>query len=189
MSGNTQKTPLGISLNRFAQAKALDEIQKTGRSLPCTVVSVLGSIVQVKFDVRGNVTMPNVTIPLIGSEYARPPIQPGCRGLTLAADAYLGGESGIGGGIASLTPPANLTALVFSPIGNKGWTSVDGNAYVIYGPNGVVLRDSGSGTVLTLTGGGIVVTTSGDVVVNGISFLHHTHHGGNGGSTPTGQPV
>lgn len=189
MADNAQKTPLGISLNRFAQGKANDAIQNLGKSLPATVVSVRGAIVQVKFEVQSNFTLPNVTIPLIGSEYARPPIQPGCKGVVLAADAYLGGMSGLGGGTADLTPPANLTALVFAPIGNSGWTMVDGNAFVIYGPNGVVLRDTGSGTVLTLTGGGIQITTSGDVKVNTISIPHHVHSGVQAGGGNSGPPV
>lgn len=189
MSGNQQKTPLGISLNRFAQGKAADAIQALGKALPASVVSVRGAIVQVKFEVTSKFTLPNVTIPLIGSEYARPPIQPGCKGVVFPADAYLGGMSGLGGGTADLTPPANLTALVFSPIGNSGWTVVDGNAFVIYGPNGVVLRDAGSGTVLTLTGGGIHIATSGDVVVDTISVRHHTHSGVQTGGGNSGPPV
>ena len=158
MSGNAQKTPIGLSLNRVASAKAKDAIQVLGKSLPASVVSVKGSIVQVKFEVASGFTLPNVTIPLIGSEYIRPPIQPGCKGLVIAADAYLGGMSGIGGGTADLTPRANLTALIFTPIGNSGWTVVDGNAAVIYGPNGVVLKSQSGTMTLTLTPTGIQIT-------------------------------
>lgn len=188
-ANNAQKTPLGISLNRWGRGKAMDAIQELGKSLPATVVSVMGSIVQVKFEVQSKFTLSNVTIPLIGCEYARPPIQPGCRGFVIAADAYLGGMSGIGGGVADLTPPANLTALVFAPIGNRGWTTVDPNAYVIYGPNGVVLKSQDGATTLTLTPGGVVVTTGGDFVVNGISVLHHLHSGVAPGGGNSGPPV
>lgn len=188
MSGNVQKTPIGISLNRVATAKAKDAIQVLGKSLPASVVSVRGSIVQVKFEVASDFTLPNVTIPLIGSEYVRPPIQPGCKGVVIAADAYLGGMSGIGGGVADLTPRANLTALIFSPIGNSGWTTVDGNAVVIYGPNGVVLKSQDGATTLTLTPGGIHVQTTGDFTVNTISILHHVHKDTQPGGGLSGQP-
>jgi hypothetical protein len=189
MSDNTQKTPVGISLNRFASGKAKDAIQKLGKSLPASVVSVRGSIVQVKFEIASNVfTLPNVTIPLIGTEYVRPPIQSGCKGFVLAADAYLGGMSGIGGGVADLTPPANLTALVFAPIGHNGWSTVDGNAVVIYGPNGVVLRSEDGRTSLTLTPTGIHVQTGGDFTVNTISILHHVHKDVQPGGSLSGEP-
>jgi hypothetical protein len=189
MSDNAQKTPLGVSLNRFASGKAKDAIQNLGKSLPATVVSVKGSIVQVKFEIDTKTfTLPNVTIPLIGSEYVRPPIQPGCKGFVLAADAYLGGMSGIGGGVADLTPTANLTSLVFAPIGNSGWSTVDGNAVVIYGPNGVVLKSQDGATTLTLTPGGVVVTTGGDFKVNGISVIHHKHKDTQPGGGESGEP-
>jgi len=188
MSGNAQKTPLGVSLNRFARGKAQDAIQNLGKSLPSSVVSVRGSVVQVKFEIQSSFTLPNVTIPIIGSEYVRPPIQPGCKGVVLAADAYLGGMSGIGGGVASLTPTANLTSLVFAPIGNDGWTTVDGNAVVIYGPNGVVLKSQDGNTVFTLTPGGIVVTTGGDFKVNGVSIIHHKHKDTQPGGGLSGEP-
>ena len=186
MADNVQKTPLGLSLNRFARSKALDQIAKTGRSLPCQVVSVKGSIVQVAFQIQQPAgwtqpTIPNVTIPVAGSEYIRQPIQPGCKGFAIAADAYLGGMSGIGGGVATLTTPGNLTALVFQPIGNSGWFTVDGNVLVMYGPQGVTLMDQGQACIFNLTPNGATlslgaidikvssagVTIDGNLQVNG----------------------
>jgi hypothetical protein len=156
MSGNVQKTPVGLSLNSFARNKALDQIARTGRSLPCTVVKVSGAIVTVAFQIQAApgqaaATLPNVTMPVLGTEYIRAPIQVGCKGLAIAADAYLGGVSGIGGGVATMAQPANLTALVFVPIGNSGWFSVNGNVLVMYGPQGVTLMDQGMACVFTLT--------------------------------------
>lgn len=165
MADNAQKTPIGLSLNNFARAKAQTAIQKLGKSLPATVVKAMGSIVQVNFEVQSGFTLPNVTIPLIGCEYARPPIQFGCKGFVIAADAYLGGMSGLGGGIADLRTQFNLTALVFAPIGNTGWTTVDPNAYTIYGPNGVVLRTQDGTISLTLTPAGITIV--GNVTIQG----------------------
>jgi phage baseplate assembly protein gpV len=174
MSGNFQKTPFTDSMNRFAEGKAAAAIQLLGRELPCSVVSVNGAIVTVKFEIQSGVlTIPNVTVPLFGPEYIRYPIQPGDKGVVSSADAYLGGMSGLGGGTAELDqPPSNLSALWFMPIGNINWTKVDPQAVVIYGPNGVVIRDSASKSVITLTPSEVTITTpaatiNAPVTING----------------------
>ena len=76
-------------------------------------------------------------MPVEGSEYIRLPIQVGDKGWVKAADAYLGGVSGLGGGVASLVRQGNLAALVFAPIGNTNFATVsNANAVTIYGVNG-----------------------------------------------------
>lgn len=214
MANNAQKTPLTRTLNRLAQKHALDAIALTGKSLPCTVAAVSGSIVTVNFEVTSVYTLPQVTMPLFGPEYIRYPIQKGDKGYAMAADAYLGGMSGLGGGAADLSLPANLSALVFMPIGNKIWSEVDPNAVTIYGPNGVVARDTQSATVCTLTptgwtldvsngsaavtasasisfsaGGHSIVISSDGVVIDGVAFLPHTHSGVTTGSGDSGPVV
>lgn len=77
------------------------------------------------------------------------------------ADAYLGGVSGQGGGIADLTPPDNLSALVFIPISNTEWEPVDGQVVTIYGPEGVTIRDAGSNTTFLLTPDSVTIATPG----------------------------
>jgi hypothetical protein len=199
MATNDQVTPFGRSMNRFAREKALSQIAQTGRSLPCQVVKVMGSIVQVSFQVQAvpgqaAVTIDNVTIPIIGSEYIRLPIQPGCKGMTVAADAYLGGMSGQGGGVATLTRPANLTALAFVPLGNVGFFSVNGQVLTMYGPGGVTLMDQNQTTEFNLTpgkismsaGGHSVVISSAGVVIDGKTFLTHEHSNGNMGANTGG---
>lgn len=173
MSNNAQKTPLARSLNAFAEKKINDAFQRSGQALPCSVVSVEGAIITVKFEVNSVYTLPNVTVPMFGAEYIRYPIRAGDKGCVFPAAARLGGMSGIGGGIADLSQPANLTALVFAPISNSGWVTVDPDAVVLYGPNGVVLRDTDSGSTVTLTPSGIAIetpeleiTTSGNVTIN-----------------------
>lgn len=212
MSGasNAQKTPFGQSMNTFARKKAVDQIQQLGRSLPCTVVKVMGSIVQVNFEINApGQTIPNVTIPIIGSEYIRLPIQSGCKGLTIAADAYLGGMSGIGGGVAGLAQPMNLTALAFVPLGNTAFTSVDPSTLTLYGEPGILLKTkpndasvaltpssvaissnntvtASASTSLTLSAGGhSVVINSAGVTIDGILWDTHTHLYSPGGGTPT----
>jgi hypothetical protein len=193
------KTPIAQSINRFAQAKINDAFQREGQALPCSVVYVSGAIVTVKFEVNSKFTLPNVTIPLWGCEYIRYPIQVGCKGVTFPADARLCGMSGIGGGVADLSQPANLTALVFLPIGNTGWFHTDPNAVTIYGPNGVVIRSQDNVTnatylptnITVVTPNGIV-TTAQEYVVGSMNVSENVTVG-NGASgtftTPQGQVV
>jgi hypothetical protein len=197
-----QKLPFGVSLNAVARDRAVDAIEQQGRALPCSVVSVKGAIVQVKFEVQSTWTLPNVTVPVFGPEYVRWPIQKGDKGYCMTADAYLGGVSGLGGGVASLVQQANLSALVFMPIGNVAWQTVDGQAVVIYGPNGVTLRDSNSKVTFTLTPSGIVIvgnvsvkgdvaitgglTATNDVVAGTISLRNHTHTSSTAGTATSG---
>lgn len=157
-NNNSQKTPLGKTLNVFAARKAQDAIELTGKALPCSVVSVSGAIVTVKFEVQSSFTLPNVTMPLFGPEYIRYPIQKGDKGFTIPADTYLGGVSDLGGGTATLAQRGNLSTLVFLPIGSKKWTPVDPNAVTIYGPNGVVLRDTNSKSTIIILPAGIAIT-------------------------------
>lgn len=199
MASNAQKTPLALSLNDVARERAGAAIHKTGRALPCSIVSKQGSIVRVKFEINSRYPLPDVTIPHFGPEYVRYPTQPGDKGIVLPADYYIGGMSGLGGGAADLTQRGNLSNLVFFPIANTSWSSVDANAVTIYGPNGVVLRDSGSACVITLTPSGITIhgnvvvtgsiTTTGDVVAAGHSLDNHVHGGVMGGGSNTSGPI
>lgn len=146
--------------------------------MPCSVVSVEGAIITVKFEIQDAVlTLPNVTVPLFGPEYIRYPIQKGDKGVVFSCDAYIGGMSGQGGGVAGLTQPSNLSALVFFPIGNVNWVTVDPQSVVVYGPNGVVLRDAGSACTFTLTPSGITitgpqVTINCPVTINGLTTIN-----------------
>jgi len=151
MADTHLKLPIAKYLPTLIQDKILDAMQLTGKSLPCHVVSVSGAIVTVAFDIASDFTLPNVKIPLFGPEYVRYPIQDGDKGAVIAFDARLGGNSGLGSGVADLSQPANLTALVFLPFGNTEWEDVDPDAVTVYGPNGVVLRDSESNCTFVLT--------------------------------------
>lgn len=153
MADNAQKTPIARALNQFAQKKIQDALQITGKALPCSVVEVSGSIVTVKFEVSTkDFTLPKVTVPIAGSEYARAPIQKGCKGVVYPADVNLGGVTGLGGGVATLAVPANLSALVFFPLGNKTWDAPESpNKYEIWGPDGVIVRSANKKARLDVT--------------------------------------
>lgn len=159
------KTPLNVSLDALTTRKGDDALQLKGKALPCTVVSAAGAIITVNFELNSGFTLPHVTMPLFGPEYIRYPIQPGDKGLAIPADAYLGGMSGLGGGVASLDTPANLSAMVFLPIGNTAWAAVDPQAVTVYGPDGVVLRDTASNSTFVLTPTSITAIGKNSVTV------------------------
>jgi hypothetical protein len=169
---NPLKISAAESLNRLAARKAREEIQLTGKGLPCSVVSVRGAIITVKPEVITPRTIPNLTVPLFGPIYIRYPIQKGDLGVLLPFDFYIGGISGLGGGTAGLDRRGNLSALVFLPISNTDWSAVDPNAVNINGPNGVVLRDTTSATTFTLTPTTIHIVATADykITVGGSTY-------------------
>lgn len=194
MTNNAQKTPFQTGMQRFAERKVRDAIQLTGKSLPCSVVSVAGSIVTVKFEVNAApFTLPQVTVPMFGPEYVRYPAQVGDLGVVFPVDVRIGGIDGLGAGVADLSVPANLAALVFFPIASSKWSETDdANAVVIYGPNGVVLRDVGKNcsvvvdqenvtvtakTTLTLQVGSVsIVIDSSGITFNGLVKMNNDLH-------------
>jgi hypothetical protein len=201
MADNAQKTPLVQSLHAFTHAQVQNQIALTGRAIPCVVTAVNGSLVTVSFQLTAQqgqtpITLPSVTIPIIGSQYIRIPIQVGDAGMTVAADYQLGGVTGLGGGVATTARPTNLSALAFVPLGNVGFFSVNGQILTMYGPGGVTLMDEGKTTEFNLTPGKIVMSAGGHsitissagVVIDGITFGTHEHTNGNNGG-PTGAPI
>lgn len=182
--GNAQKTPYALSANKIARNRAEDRIQQTGRDYPCSVVSVAGQIVTVKFEIQTSnpqTTLPNVKMPIATSAYDWIPVQAGDKGVAKASDAYLGGISGLGDGIADLSPRGNLSALVFHPVSSKSATAANPNQRVITGPQGVLLQGAGgsveiSSSGITMKFGGKTVTlTSAGFTIDGILFDTHEH--------------
>jgi hypothetical protein len=167
MPSNYQKTPLDWSLNTWGRGKAREFSQQLGKSYPCHVVAIVKSgVVTIQFDVNSTYNMPEIaTVPVAEPEYVRYPIQVGDRGVAFSADAYLGGVTGLGTGTAGLAQPGNLSVLVFQPLANASWQTVDNNALTLYGPNGVVIEDSNKKTVITLTPTGVTIALqAGDAV-------------------------
>lgn len=152
------KLNFGRNMNQFTDRKIQDALEVSGKILPATVVKKSGNMITLSFNLANiPFTLPQVTIPIFGPQYIRYPMQPGDRGIVIPADTYIGGVSGQGGGTADLTPPANLSALVFLPISNTEWDSVDGDVLTLYGPEGVTIRDSGSNTTFLLTPDAITI--------------------------------
>ncbi len=216
MADNYSKLPLQRSLNRVAIARAAQAIEDTGNALPCRVMKVSGAIVTVEFELQGTWTLPPVTIPKAESSWIRNPTQVGDKGITVPADAYLGGISGLGGGTADFRRRGNLSALVFLPVSNAGSGPDDPNAAQVCGPNGMIARttqgtpsscivnQSGvtmeyGGASLSLTASGIVMSFGGHTItldasglsIDGNSYENHTHgyFPGTGSKTQTDPPI
>ncbi|HEJ8622419.1 TPA: hypothetical protein SMK09_004287 [Klebsiella michiganensis] len=163
----SQRLNFSKSMNDFAAGKIASAMEMSGKILPATVVQQSGKMVTVSFSLTNiPFTLPQVTIPLFGPQYVRYPMQPGDRGIVIPADTYIGGMSGLGGGVADLTQPANLSALVYLPISHTEWQDVDGKVVTVYGPEGVTLRDSGSNTTFLLKPDSIAISTPDSFTVS-----------------------
>ena len=168
MASNAQKTPIARSLNLVAEGRVGQAIQLLGKALPCSVVSVSNSIVTVSFQLTNiPFTLPNVTVPMFGPEYIRYPTQAGDLGVVFSIDTYLGGISGLGGGVADLSMRANLSSLIFFPVASKNWSApTDQNKIELYGPNGAILRTQDNTCSVTVSKTGIPITLpAGDTIV------------------------
>lgn len=191
MSDDFSKLWLQQRLNQNAITRASEAIQRTGRALPCKVTAISGSIVTVEFEVNAAPwTLPPVTIPKAESTWLRIPTQVGDTGMTLPADVYLGGVSGLGGGTATMSPVANLSALVFVPISMKSSPPTDQNAAQISGPNGVILETTtGTTSSMVLDTSGIVLTfgtTTVTINASGVAIDGTLITLVGGGGTPLG---
>jgi hypothetical protein len=178
MADNYDKLWVQKSANQLAINRAQQAIANTGRALPCRVVAVNGSIVTVAFEINGAPqNLPNITIPKAESPWIRMPTQVGDKGVTMPADAYLGGVSGLGGGVATLTQRANLTALVFVPVSNASSGPIDPNAAQVQGPNGAIIKTTTgttsevvtnqTGTTITFGTVSLTVNASGVTITVG----------------------
>ena len=141
MSDEYAKLWLQRNLSQTAIGLAQKAIQAQGRALPCRVIEVTGAVVTVEFEVdTAPWTLPPITIPKAESPWIRMPTQIGDKGITIPADVYLGGISGLGGGTADMRRRGNLSALVFVPVSNSSSSPDDPNAAQVCGPDGAIIR-------------------------------------------------
>lgn len=175
----SKKLPIFASMNEAAQKQSRRTEHMTGRSMPASVVSVDGQIVTVKFEVKSDFTLPQLQVPIFGSEYIRLPIQVGCKGIVVPSDYYIGAMSGMGAGTASLNKQGNLSNLVFLPIGNKSWSKHDGDTLTLYGVSGVEITDKDGGkSLISIKEDGITMT-NGSSTASVTSDSATVSHGSN----------
>jgi hypothetical protein len=175
MADNYNKLWIQKTTNQQAIRRASQAIQTLGRALPCRVVKVNGSIVTVAFEVESKVfTLPQITIPKAESNWMRMPTQVGDKGVTMPADAYLGGVSNIGGGTAALTAQGNLNALVFMPVSDQQSPPDNVNAAQVMGPEGAIIRTADNACSLVLNADGVTVTLGSiKLVIDSSGFHFH----------------
>lgn len=166
MADNFEKLWLQPNQNALAINRARQAIKSLGRALPCRVTDVVGKLVVIQFEMNtAPWTLPPITIPKAESAWLTEPTQIGDTGLTVPADVYLGGISGLGGGIADFRQRGNLAALVFLPVGTKSFSPIDPNAAQLQGPNGTILRTT------TGTTSSIVTNSNGTTITFGTVSL------------------
>jgi hypothetical protein len=162
MANNSQTTPFARGIVNYTRTEIDAQIQQLGQALPVSVVAVNNAMVTVNFELNGPITFPQIEVPQAISRYARPPTQVGDKGFVMSADAYLDGITGLGTGTATYNqPPPNLSALVFFPLANTSFPTVDANAYNITGPNGCIIKDDSGASVITLTPSSITLSCGG----------------------------
>lgn len=198
MFDNADKIPLQQSLNQLVSRALAAHARAKGKALPCRVVAINGSLVQVAFEVSSKtVTFPLVWMPKAESQWIRMPTQVGDFGVTVPADAYLSGISNMGGSTAQIEQqPGNLSALVFVPVASAAFAPVDTNAAYISGPDGAVIQTQDGSAKITVGKSGIVLNFGGKTVtlngngltIDGILFDSHVHGGVQGGDSFTGGP-
>ncbi len=164
---NASKLWVQKTLNQAMIARAAAAIQSTGRSLPCRVTAVNGSIVTVSFQTNNaGYVLPRITIPKAESAWIRHPTQVGDTGITIPADTHIGIISGLGGTIPNIAnKPGNLSALVFVPVSNSNSPPPDANAALVSGPNGVINKTTTGTTSSVVTNQSGTVVTFGTVTI------------------------
>ena len=168
MKNFSQKIPLAVSLANFTEQSVQEGLSGLGQVYPCTVKSVGldgsgNTVVTVNFEINPvsstgtKITLPEVTMPIAESRYVRLPIKVGDQGIAIAASVRIGGITGLGTGLAPLAPASNLGALVFLPVSNTAWTTLDPNAVVISASNGAIIRTDDGKAVVTIADDKITV--------------------------------
>jgi hypothetical protein len=159
---NFAKLPIALSLPDAVNRLVAIELQKVGKSLPAKIVSRSGAFVTISLAVTSAFTFPNLTVPVLGSQYLRLPLAAGDTGAVVALDARLANITGQGGTPPTLDPPGNLAALFFVPLGSKSWPSVgsDGNL-VLYASPDCLVQITPMG--VTITGSAAALTVAGQI--------------------------
>jgi hypothetical protein len=179
MTNFSQKIPLAISLSNFTEQTVQEGLSGLGQVYPCTVKSVGlngsgNAIVTVNFEINPvsstgtKITLLPVTMPIAESKYIRIPVRVGDQGIAVSASVRIGGITGLGTGLAPLSPASNLGALVFMPISNVNWETLDPNAVVINAPNGAIIRTIDGKAIVTISKDQIKLDYNGkNIIING----------------------
>jgi hypothetical protein len=179
MSDNSLVAPLWRSLPAHTRKQTQDSQQKKPQKIPVSVVSVQGELVTVKVEAQGNYTIDQFQVAQAYSEWLRGATQVGDKGYVTAADFYIGGMTGLGGGTADYRERANLTNMVFFPVSQKQFATNpnrDPNAIFINGKTGTVNQDTAGKSVHTVhpTSGITGTTQQASITYNSAQDITHT---------------
>jgi len=213
MSDLSKKVIFAQNIGEIARHAISSESQSNGYQLPCRVARVItdesgntiDGFVEIEFQVVGlSVPFPNIVVPVVGWRYLRFPIQVGDVGITITIDTDTQYISGIYDGIATINGSGNLgPTLAFLPIMNTRMENSDNpQAVVVVGPQGAIIRDDNSNSVVTISATGIRMQSGSayiqinhngsidiegtSVTVMGKNFLSHQHSGVQTGTSNTG---
>lgn len=184
------------SMDQAISRQITEAMQQVGHALPCTITSVQGPVVTVQIDIQDGVhTFPPITLPVHSSFYVREPYRAGDTGVVIPMGPYIGNVSDLGGGQSNGHLQANLSSLVFLPVGRKSWAPVDGGKVVILGPTGTQIGEINGACTLIATASGFALTTgdvtvtTGDVIADMIHLKTHKHSAVQTGFDESGPPV
>lgn len=171
-----QKISLAEAISATALNRAKEAQRAGGKSYPCSIVRVSGAMVTVKFEIQDIYTLPEVTMPMMGSQYIRLPLKAGDKGIAIPSDVSIGHISGGGQKVApKISNSGNLSSLVFMPIGSKEWAAVDNQAVVISAPNGAVVQTDSATSRLLLNATNAELKGSTAQLIDAIHRLDPTH--------------
>jgi hypothetical protein len=155
---NYLTTPLANSLPALVDSRTQDKSQISPRAIPVSISNPQAEgKIEVQAEMKGNFTLPKMTIGANYGEWIRPPIVTGDKGYVVLGDFYTGGQTNLGGGTASYRGEGrgNLTTAIFHPVSNTKFASNPNrnlNAALISGPQGAVVQDAAGKTILTING-------------------------------------
>lgn len=138
MPQEAQKISFVDNLLAFVRTQAQNANHILPKGVPVHVSAIKQGpgqvdLLELTIDATGPYTLPKIIAPQAHSKYHREPTQVGDKGYYVPGTYYIGGESGHGGGTASLYPRGNLTTGVFHPISNTNWDPKDPNMFLVTG--------------------------------------------------------
>lgn len=156
MPQEAQKISFVENLLAFVRTQAQNANHVLPKGVPVHVSAIKQGpgqvdLLELTIDATGPYTLPKIIAPQAHSKYHREPTQVGDKGYYVPSTYYIGGESGQGGGTASLYPRGNLTTGVFHPISNANWDQKDPNMFLVTGgPSGHTIQSQDKTTSMVI---------------------------------------
>jgi hypothetical protein len=181
MPQEAQKISFVDNLYAFVRTQAHNHAHNLPKAVPIHVSAVKQGqgqvdLLELVIDATGPFTLPKIIAPQAHSKYHREPTQVGDKGVYVPGTYYIGGESGQGGGVASLFPRGNLTTGVFHPVSNTGFEPRDPNMFLVTGgPSGHTIQSQDHKTfkIMDALGNLIHNAASGVIHVAGSSLVNN----------------